>query len=91
MYFVRVRNCELAAEAAAAAAAAPPPVVQAALHNFYAVAAVDGMYRASRMDQVQETRLVCVDSMDSKFAIARPKGEEHVAYFLPYSNVSGMR
>ena len=49
------------------------------------------MYKATNLEQPQETRLVHVRTIDTKFALARPADEARAAYFLPYSIVSGMR
>ncbi len=48
-------------------------------------------YKATNLGQPQETRLVHVRSIDTKFAVARPADEAWAAYFPSYSIVSGMR
>ena len=67
------------------------PPVRAALCHLSPLRQDGQMYKVANLAQPQETRLVHVRSIDTKFVVARPAGEAGSAYFLPYSIVSGMR
>jgi hypothetical protein len=84
-YFVRAQKTDVDA------AAPEAPVLRLALCNHYPLTITRGMYKTSDLGRPTETRLALLETIDTKCIIARPTAEAPAAYFIPYSNVSGMR
>ena len=84
-------NCFVRAQKATPTGSAPVPAVRAAFCKLYRLHQAGEMYKVSDMNRSTEERLVHINSIDTKFAIACPDDEAPAAYFLPYAVVSGMR
>lgn len=66
--------------------------VRAAMCKLFRLSASGGMgMMRANVERIHEERLVLVETIDTKMVVARPPAEPGVAYFLPYSHVSGMR